>query len=144
MTCHLGDFEEYALLRRQISDREAALARQGTALRRAAAADALERLRPGDVVRVPSGKFAGVAVVLDPGTSASGRGDGPRPTVLTEARQVRRLSLVDFPVAVEPLARLRIPPHIQSEGGDVAARPGRGAAGESAIPGVGGRDPGRR
>jgi len=109
MTCHLGDFEEYALLRRQISDREAALARQGTALRRAAAADALERLRPGDIVRVPSGKFAGAAVVLDPGTSTSGRGDGPRPTVLTEARQVRRLSLVDFPVAVEPLARLRIP-----------------------------------
>ena len=33
MTCHLGDFEEYALLRRQISDREAALARQGTAPR---------------------------------------------------------------------------------------------------------------
>jgi ATP-dependent RNA helicase HelY len=109
MTCHLGDFEEYALLRRQISDREAALARQGTALRRAAAAEALERLRPGDVIRVPSGKFAGLAVVLDPGMSTPGRGDGPRPTVLTEARQVRRLSLVDFPAAVEPLTRLRIP-----------------------------------
>jgi ATP-dependent RNA helicase HelY len=109
MTCHLGDFEEYALLRRQISDREAALARQGTALRRAAATAALERLRPGDVVRVPAGKFSGLAVVLDPGTSASGRGEDPRPMVLTAARQVRRLSLVDFPVAVEPLARLRIP-----------------------------------
>jgi ATP-dependent RNA helicase HelY len=109
MTCHLGDFEEYALLRRHIADREAALARQGTALRRAAAADALERLRPGDVVRVPSGKFAGLAVVLDPGTSITGRNEGPRPTVLTEARQVRRLSLVDFPVPVEPLTRMRIP-----------------------------------
>jgi ATP-dependent RNA helicase HelY len=109
MTCHLGDFEEYALLRRQIADREAALARQGTALRRAAAVGALERLRPGDVVRVPSGKFSGLAVVLDPGVSMSGRGEGPRPTVLTEARQVRRLSLVDFPVAVQPLTRLRIP-----------------------------------
>jgi ATP-dependent RNA helicase HelY len=110
MTCHLGDFEEYALLRRQIADREAALARQGTALRRAAAAEALERLRPGDVVRVPSGRYSGLAVVLDPGMSSpSGRGEGPRPTVLTEARQVRRLSLVDFPVAVLPVARLRIP-----------------------------------
>jgi ATP-dependent RNA helicase HelY len=59
-------------------------------------------------VRVPAGKFAGLAVVLDPGMSG-GRGDGPRPTVLTEARQVRRLSLVDFPVAVEPLTRMRIP-----------------------------------
>jgi ATP-dependent RNA helicase HelY len=110
MTCHLGDFEEYALLRRQIADREAALVRQGTALRRAAAAAALERLRPGDVVRVPSGRYSGLAVVLDPGMSSTfGRGEGPRPTVLTEVRQVRRLSLVDFPVAVQPLARLRIP-----------------------------------
>jgi ATP-dependent RNA helicase HelY len=109
MTCHLGDFEEYALLRRQIADREAALARQGTALRKAAVAEALERLRPGDVVRIPAGKFSGLAVVLDPGMSTSGRGADPRPTVLTEARQVRRLSLVDFPVPVEPLTRLRIP-----------------------------------
>jgi ATP-dependent RNA helicase HelY len=109
MACHLGDFEEYAELRGRIANREAALARQGTALRKAAAAEALERLRPGDVVRVPAGKFAGLAVVLDPGMSGGGRGDGPRPTVLTEARQVRRLSLVDFPVAVEPLTRMRIP-----------------------------------
>jgi ATP-dependent RNA helicase HelY len=109
MACHLGDFEAYAELRARIAGREAALARQGTALRKAAAAEALERLRPGDVVRVPAGKFAGLAVVLDPGMPGGGRGDGPRPTVLTEARQVRRLSPVDFPVAVEPLARMRIP-----------------------------------
>ncbi|HEX6578848.1 MAG TPA: helicase-related protein, partial [Jiangellaceae bacterium] len=109
MACHLGDFEEYAELRGRIAGREAALARQGTALRKAAAAAALERLRPGDVVRVPAGKFAGLAVVLDPGMPGGGRGDGPRPTVLTEARQVRRLSPVDFPVAVEPLTRMRIP-----------------------------------
>ena len=109
MTCHLGDFEEYAELRRQITEREASLARQGTSLRRAAAAESLERLRPGDVVRVPSGKFAGIAVVLDPGMATGGRGEGPRPTVLTQARQVRRLSLVDFPVAVEPIVRMRIP-----------------------------------
>ncbi len=109
MECDRGDFEEYALLRRAIADREAALAREGTALRKAAAVQSLERLRPGDVVRVPAGKFAGLAVVLDPGMPGGRGGDGPRPTVLTEARQVRRLSLVDFPVAVEPLTRLRIP-----------------------------------
>ena len=109
MVCHLGDFAEYAELRGRIAGREAALARQGTALRKAAAAAALERLRPGDVVRVPAGKFAGLAVVLDPGMPGGGRADGPRPTVLTEARQVRRLSPVDFPVAVEPLTRMRIP-----------------------------------
>jgi ATP-dependent RNA helicase HelY len=125
MTCHLGDFEEYALLRRAIADREAALSREGTALRKAAAVQSLERLKPGDVVRVPAGKFAGLAVVLDPGMPSGRGGDGPRPTVLTEARQVRRLSLVDFPVAVEPLIRLRIPrsfnPRVPAARRDLAA-----------------------
>jgi ATP-dependent RNA helicase HelY len=46
-------------------------------------------------------------VVLDPG--ADGGREGPRPTVLTAERQVRRLSPVDFPSEVEPLERLRIP-----------------------------------
>ncbi|MGP3969353.1 DEAD/DEAH box helicase [Streptomyces sp. 6N223] len=120
MTCHLGDFEEYARLRRELKDRETELARQGTAQRRAAAATALERLRPGDIIHVPSGKFAGLALVLDPGLadgrSPGARGgvhgehlDGPRPLVLTAERQVKRLASMDFPVPVEPLDRMRIP-----------------------------------
>ncbi|MGH8867145.1 MAG: DEAD/DEAH box helicase, partial [Actinomycetes bacterium] len=68
----------------------------------------LQRLRPGDVVRVPGGRRPGLAVVLDPGQSRSREGD-PRPTVLTSERQVRRLSVADFPAPVEALARLRIP-----------------------------------
>ncbi|WP_031507606.1 DEAD/DEAH box helicase [Streptomyces megasporus] len=117
MTCHLGDFEEYARLRRELKDRETELARQGAAQRRAAATDSLERLRPGDVIHVPTGKFAGLALVLDPGVPAGRspghRGwdqhDGPRPLVLTVGRQVKRLASVDFPVPVEPLERMRIP-----------------------------------
>ena len=35
MTCHLGDFEEYARLRRELKDRETELAKQGAAQRRA-------------------------------------------------------------------------------------------------------------
>jgi ATP-dependent RNA helicase HelY len=107
MRCHLGDFEEYAALRRALSDREAALARETAASRKAAAAESLERLRPGDVIRVPAGRRAGLAVVLDPGVS--GGLEGARPVVLTEDRQVKRLSVVDFPVPVEPVQRLRIP-----------------------------------
>ncbi|MCI0687274.1 MAG: DEAD/DEAH box helicase [Sporichthyaceae bacterium] len=107
MTCHLGDFEEYAELRRALKDRETTLARQGSVARRTAAAASLERLRPGDVIRVPAGRRSGIAVVLDPGLSG-GSGD-PRPTVLTTERQVVRLSIVDFPTAVEPLDRMRIP-----------------------------------
>ncbi|HEX4699395.1 MAG TPA: DEAD/DEAH box helicase [Actinomycetes bacterium] len=107
MTCHLGDFAEYAGLRQAISAREASLARAGAADQRAQAAASLEALRPGDVIEVPAGRRGGLAVVLDPGT-ASGPAD-PRPMVLTAARQVRRLSLQDFPVPVEALQRLRIP-----------------------------------
>jgi ATP-dependent RNA helicase HelY len=107
MSCHLGDFEEYAGLRRALKERETLLARQGSAARRAAAAASLERLRPGDVIRVPAGRRSGLAVVLDPGLA--GGTEDPRPTVLTTERQVVRLSIVDFPTAVEPLDRMRIP-----------------------------------
>ncbi|WP_283136797.1 DEAD/DEAH box helicase [Rhizohabitans arisaemae] len=107
MTCHLGDFPEYAALRRALSDRESELSRQRGAARRAEALRSLERLRPGDVIRVPGGRRAGLAVVLDPGVT--GRGEGPSPLVLTEGRQVKRLPPTDFPVPVEPVERLRIP-----------------------------------
>ncbi|MGW0735457.1 DEAD/DEAH box helicase [Streptomyces sp. NPDC002851] len=117
MTCHLGDFDEYARLRRELKDRETELARQGAAQRRAAAAAALEKLKPGDIIHVPTGKFAGLALVLDPGLPAGRsnghRGfehaDGPRPLVLTAERQVKRLASMDFPVPVEALDRMRIP-----------------------------------
>ncbi|MFR9754250.1 DEAD/DEAH box helicase [Streptomyces sp. TR06-5] len=118
MTCHLGDFDEYARLRRALKDRENELARQGAAQRRAQAAAALEKLKTGDVIHVPTGRFAGLALVLDPGTTpgrtpGSRRGfdhhDGPRPLVLTAQRQVKRLAAMDFPVPVEPLERMRVP-----------------------------------
>ncbi|GAA2712796.1 MULTISPECIES: DEAD/DEAH box helicase [Streptomyces] len=115
--CHLGDFHEYARLRRELKERENELAKQGAAQRRAQAAAALERLKPGDVIHVPTGKYAGLALVLDPGV-APGRTDrqrgfdhydGPRPLVLTAERQVKRLAPIDFPVPVEPIERMRIP-----------------------------------
>ena len=106
MNCHLGDAADYDRLRSEIRDREASLAREGAAQRRGEAARSLERLRPGDVVLVPAGRRSGLAVVLDNGSRER---EGPRPTVLTADRQVKRLSLVDFPRPVEPLARVRVP-----------------------------------
>jgi len=107
MTCHLGNFAEYAGLRRQLKDREAALARECAAQRRAAAAESLEKLRAGDVIRVPAGRRAGLAVVIDPDVSAMS-GD-PHPVVLTADRQLKKLSVVDFPTPVEAVSRVRLP-----------------------------------
>ncbi len=117
MTCHLGDLASYDGIRRRLGEQEAQLAREGSAQRRAAAVEALERLRPGDVIKVPSGRHSGLAVVLDTGVaarspSAAARGavaDGPRPVALTTDRQVVRLTVADLPAAVEVLGRLRIP-----------------------------------
>ncbi len=75
-----------------------------------AAAAALELLSVGDVIRVPSGRRAGLAVVLDPGLGTDGEA---HPLVLTEDRWAGRLSVADFPVAVEPVGRLRVPKHFE-------------------------------
>jgi ATP-dependent RNA helicase HelY len=109
LACHLGDFAEYAALRRSLSEREASLAREGARARRGAIAESLEKLRRGDVIRVPRGRRAGLAVVLDPGVQPR---DDPRPLVVTESRWSGRLSLVDFPAAVDVLGSLRLPKHV--------------------------------
>ncbi len=106
-TCHLGDFMAYAALRHRLSDTEKDLAKSRRFDRRQEVIDSLESLRPGDVIEVPSGRFAGMAVVLDAGTRADR--EGPRPYVLTEDKHARRLSLVDFPTPVTAFTRVRIP-----------------------------------
>jgi ATP-dependent RNA helicase HelY len=105
--CHLGDFMEYAGLRRRLSEREAVLAKRRRADRRDQAAASLEDLRVGDVINVPSGRWAGLALVIDPGVRSER--DGPRPLVLTADRHARRLSMTDFPTPVQSLMRLRVP-----------------------------------
>ncbi|MFC5177012.1 DEAD/DEAH box helicase [Nocardioides taihuensis] len=104
-TCHLGDFMEYARLRRRISDLEKDAARARRADRRQEVVASLAALRPGDVIEVPTGKFAGYAVVVDPGLSR----DEPRPYVVTADRQARRLAMIDFPTPVTALTRLKVP-----------------------------------
>jgi ATP-dependent RNA helicase HelY len=106
-TCDRGDFMGYARLRRELSDAEAGLAKARRVDRRAEVMASLEQLRPGDVIEVPTGRYSGMAVVLDPGNRADR--DGPRPYVLTADRQARRLSIVDFPTPVAAFTRIRIP-----------------------------------
>jgi ATP-dependent RNA helicase HelY len=106
-TCHLGDFMEYSRLRRRLSEAENAQARSKRDDRRDEVVASLESLRPGDVIEIPAGRFSGLAVVIDPGTTSDR--EGPRPYVLTADRTARRLSMVDFPVPVAAFTRLRIP-----------------------------------
>ena len=93
--CDRGDFMEYAALRQRISDLEKEAARARRADQREEVLDSLSRLKPGDVIEVPAGKFAGFAVVVDPGVS----GDEPRPYVVTAERQARRLARDRLPDA---------------------------------------------
>jgi ATP-dependent RNA helicase HelY len=111
MTCEKGDFAEYAQLRRSLSERENDLSRARATSRRAEAARSLSQLRPGDIIRVPGGRRAGLAIVLQPGLHSTGNGRpvGPGPLVLTEGRQVKRLAVADFPVPAEIIDKIRIP-----------------------------------
>ena len=106
MECHLGDVRAYAELRADIKRREGDLAKQGAAHRRAAAAESLEHLTPGDVIAVPHGKRSGLAVVIDAGLGSPG---DAHPLVLSQDRWAGRLSTADFPYPVEALARVKVP-----------------------------------
>ena len=109
MHCHLGDFREYAALRRALADAEKDGVRARTASRRAEAAVSMEALRVGDVFRIPTGRRAGWAVVVQP--ARTGRGAPAGPGVVTEDKHFRRLTLVDVPEPVEAVAHLKVPPH---------------------------------
>ena len=76
MTCDQGDFAEYARLRRTLTEREGDLSRSRASSRRAEAARSLSQLRPGDIIRVPGGRRAGLAVVLQPGLHPARNGPG--------------------------------------------------------------------
>ncbi len=104
--CDRGDVEAYARMRAEVSELEAEAARGRRTDRRAEALQALLTLKPGDIVRVPSGKSQGWVVVIDPGTRSDT--EAPRPLVLTDDRQVRRLSPADFPTPAVPVGRMKI------------------------------------
>jgi ATP-dependent RNA helicase HelY len=112
VSCDLGDFAGYQAIRRELSQREAEQARQRSAARQAEAVASLGQLRRGDIVRVPAGRRAGFALVLEaPPASASPvtAAGPPGLLVLTAGRQVKRLTSADFPVPVTPIDRVRIP-----------------------------------
>ncbi|HHU39186.1 MAG TPA: DEAD/DEAH box helicase [Propionibacterium sp.] len=107
--CDRGDFEEYARLRASIGALEAEAARSRKADRRAESISALLELSPGDIIGIPSGRHEGWAVVIDPGVGRDRA--NPSPLVMTEQRQIKKLSPTDFPSPPTVAGRMRVPKH---------------------------------
>jgi ATP-dependent RNA helicase HelY len=111
VSCDRGDFMEYAEMRRRLTDAERGVSKGRASAQRAEARRVLSTLRRGDVIRVPSGRRAGLAVVLSPPPAGDefspNRADGP--LVLTIGGQLRQLSAADFPAPPEPVDRVTVP-----------------------------------
>lgn len=105
MDCHLGDFGEYAALRRELAAEEKSASRSRTARERNDAAVALQDLLPGDVIDIPQGRNAGWAVVL----RADAHPFDPRPHILTVDGKLRRVGVNDLDGSLQPESRIRIP-----------------------------------
>ena len=100
-TCERGDVAEYRSLVRRIDDLGPA-----PAVARAEVAEALGRLRPGDVLVLTGGKSAGRVVVLATG---SRRGGDVRVSALAADRRHLSLSTRDFPVPPRVVGRVEMP-----------------------------------
>ena len=122
--CELGEFAEYARLRAEIADLEASAARERRSDGRAEALQTLSILKPGDIIRVPSGKSQGWAVIIDPGVRSDQQ--SPRPLVLTQDRHVRRLAIADFPTPPLVAGRMKVGKHFNAK--DAASRRNLAAA----------------
>ena len=127
--CDRGDFAAYARLRARIADLEARAARERRSDRRTESLQTLLHLKPGDILRVPSGRRSGWAVVIDPGTRSDT--ETPRPLVMTEDRHVRRLSITDFPTPPAVAGRMKIGKHFNPK--EAASRRNLGAAFRSRL-----------
>ena len=97
-TCERGDVGEY---RRLVRDVEAAADSP-----KAAVAEALERIRPGDVLILPGGKNGGRIAVL---STPARRGGDIRLRALTPERHMVTLGPADFPAPPRAVAHIDLP-----------------------------------
>jgi ATP-dependent RNA helicase HelY len=100
VACERGDAAELVDLERRLAEARRALPSRARELD-----DALSRLRPGDVIRVPGGKSGGPAVVL---TTTRRRGT-PQLRVLTPQRRRISLGPEDFDEVPGRLGRVTLP-----------------------------------
>ncbi|RII42179.1 RNA helicase [Galactobacter valiniphilus] len=105
MTCHLGDFQEYARLRQRLNKAQKSASKSRGRARRSSAELALEAVGRGDIVEIRGPRNLGHAVVTHLAPSFK----DPRPTILTLDGRLRRLSAADLDGPLEVLGTLRVP-----------------------------------
>jgi len=107
MTCHLGDFDEYSRLRRELSDVEKSAGKASAAKRRQLIEDSLRELRVGDIIDLETGRRKMPAVVVDIGSQPLG--EALRLQVVTLDRRGKRVSAHDFHTPVASIGHMKIP-----------------------------------
>ena len=105
MHCHLGDFREYAALRRRIAEAQSELARDNRGARRTSLNREMESLTRGDVVIYRKGRRHRHGVVLEAGADRTG---APSLTVLGEDSRIAVLTPDTAPDGVTRVGSLPV------------------------------------
>ncbi|WP_120005309.1 DEAD/DEAH box helicase [Nesterenkonia muleiensis] len=104
MACHLGDFGEYAELRRRLNEQQKDQAKARNRQRRTEIVRLLSALEPGDVIEVGGRRRLGDCLVVH-----SAPEHDPRPGVITEDGKLRNVTVEDFAQPPEVIASIRLP-----------------------------------
>ncbi|MFM9049268.1 MAG: DEAD/DEAH box helicase [Actinomycetota bacterium] len=104
MSCHLGDFAEYAGIRQEISEVERQASRDRGRVLKQGVDEALRALRRGDVIALSSGRRSNPAVVVEVAAEALSARIG----VVTLDRQFRRVAASDLAAPPDVLGHLRL------------------------------------
>ena len=107
MTCHLGDYEEYSRIRKELSDVEKSAGKASATKRRQLIEDSLRTLKVGDIIELETGRRRMTAVVVDMG--AQPEGEAIRLQVVTIDRRGKRVTATDFTTTVQSIGHMRIP-----------------------------------
>lgn len=110
MKCHLGDFEEYALLRRQLNDAEKSASKARRKYRSSLVMDSAFRLRGGDIIEIPQGRYRGFALVMARPESSNGR-----ISILTDEAQLRSLDPTVLSEPLLPTSWIKIPKKVSAK-----------------------------
>lgn len=105
MECHLGDFTEYAQLRKDLSQAEKVASRTRQRAQRRTIMESLNNLAVGDIIDIQASRYLGTSVVV----SAAGNPTNPRVGVITTKGQLRRLSTEELEEPIVPFAGVELP-----------------------------------